>query len=502
MSININSEASCRRAYLNYHCYGNSMGITAEEMGEITQAWKDKLTSWQKCASNDENEYEFDDSEWRTSLKNGADKAKEESGFDGNTTKMKARGGSTNALSVLGTGAALTSAGLGVKAGSQFLKPVVGKAAEKAATEAAKKAGEKAAEKAVEKGLEKGAQEAAQKSAEEGVKNASKGAKIGAYIGAEIAIATAAAYFAKKPNKTEKEACDALQNTMIESQGALAEQQSEMESMAGELIDLSDEANDYNEEANDNIEDQKTEYDSYLQTYLELKEKAESGEPLTQEEKDLFKEVVGYLTEIGVEITETQEDTTDTVQDIYDDMETYQEGYDYAAETMGEIQGVTDFAEGFDTTTQTMCYVEGAAQTLNAASGIKAGVQAGLAGAASMGFNAWAWACAAMGAAAGVMSGIGTAEQFKWAGEVGTEIGMRKDTQTLNTDTQDIYDEEIDAYDGLMTGVEDLELEIPDDIEPPEDTDIPGQDSPAPDGTPDPLDPTKNEKKPKPEDEG
>ena len=118
-----------------------------------------------------------------------------------------------------------------------------------------------------------------------------------------------------------------------------------------------------------------------------------------------------------------------------------------------------------------------------------------------MGFNAWAWACAAMGAAAGVMSGIGTAEQFKWAGEVGTEIGMRKDTQDLNTATQDIYDEEIDAYDGLMTGVEDLELEIPDDIEPPEDADIPGQDSPVPDGTPDPLDPTKNEKKPKPEDD-
>ena len=494
MSININSEASCRRAYLNYHCYGNSMGITAEEMGEITQAWKDKLTSWQKCASNDENEYEFDDSEWRTSLKNGADKAKEESGFDGNTTKMKARGGSTNALSVLGTGAALTSAGLGVKAGSQFLKPVVGKAAEKAATEAAKKAGEKAAEKAVEKGLEKGAQEAAQKSAEEGVKNASKGAKIGAYIGAEIAIATAAAYFAKKPNKTEKEACDALQNTMIESQGALAEQQSEMESMAGELIDLSDEANDYNEEANDNIEDQKTEYDSYLQTYLELKEKAESGEPLTQEEKDLFKEVVGYLTEIGVQITETQEDTTDTVQDIYEDMETYQEGYDYAAETMGEVQGVTDFAEGFDKSTQTMCYVESASQGLNAVTGAVSGAQL-------MAGGWWNWALGIAAIVAGGTSGIAAAEQLKYAGEVGTEIGMRKDTQDLNTATQDIYDEEIDAYDGLMTGVEDLELEIPDDIEPPEDTDIPGQDSPVPDGTPDPLDPTKNEKKPKPEDD-
>ena len=463
MSININSEASCRRAYLNYHCYGNSMGITAEEMGEITQAWKDKLTSWQKCASNDENEYEFDDSEFENSKSKGRSQAEKDSGHDGSTGGMIARGTGDAAFAVGGT-----LAGSLVK-GNAIAQPLMTGSGVKTANAAGTKA----------------------------YKNASSWS-----IEAPIALATALMYTLKKPNKTEKEACDALQNTMTESQGALAEQQSEMEVMAADLNTLSDEANDYNEEANDNIEDQKTEYDSYMQTYLELKEKAESGEPLTQEEKDLFKEVVGYLTEIGVQITETQEDTTDTVQDIYDDMETYQEGYDYAAETMGEIQGVTDFAEGFDTTTQTMCYVEGAAQTLNAASGIKAGVQAGLAGAASMGFNAWAWACAAMGAAAGVMSGIGTAEQFKWAGEVGTEIGMRKDTQTLNTDTQDIYDEEIDAYDGLMTGVEDLELEIPDDIEPPEDADIPGQDSPAPDGTPDPLDPTKNEKKPKPEDEG
>ena len=51
MSININSEAACRKAYLNYHCYGNSMNISADEMGEITKKWESKLNSWQATVS-------------------------------------------------------------------------------------------------------------------------------------------------------------------------------------------------------------------------------------------------------------------------------------------------------------------------------------------------------------------------------------------------------------------------------------------------------------------
>lgn len=478
MSININSEASCRRAYLNYHCHGNSMGITAEEMGEITQTWKDKLPSWQSSATSDENEYEFDDSEFENSKTKGREQAEKDTGHDGSTGGMITRAAVDGAAGLVG--------GLGTTIGSG----VANSLAKGIAGDVAKKAAEKAAKKAAENATGEASKEAGEKVA---------GKSVGFIITAPLALATGTAYMAKKPNKTEKEACDALQTTMTESQGALAEQQSEMENMAGELVDLSDEANDYNDEANDNIEDQKTEYDSYMQTYLELKEKAESGEPLTQEEKDLFEEVVGYLTETGELITEIQEDTTDVVQDIYDDMGTYQEGYDYAAETMGEVEGITDFAEGFDSLTQAMCYVEAGAQTLNAASGAKAAIDAGKFAASGGIFTAWAWAFAAMGAAGGVMSGIGATQQFKWAGEVGTEIDMRKATQDLNADTQDIYDEEIDYYDGLMTGVEDLELEIPDDIEPPEDTELPGQDSPAPEGTPDPLDPTKNEKNPKEE---
>ena len=122
--------------------------------------------------------------------------------------------------------------------------------------------------------------------------------------------------------------------------------------------------------------------------------------------------------------------------------------------------------------------MEGAAQGLNAISGGKAAYQAGAFAASGGPFTAWAWAFAAMGAAGGVMSGIGAVEQFKWASDVGTEIGMREATQDLNAETLDIYDEEIDYYDGYMQGMNDLELEIPDEIAPPEDASLPVVDTP------------------------
>ena len=74
--------------------------------------------------------------------------------------------------------------------------------------------------------------------------------------------------------------------------------------------------------------------------------------------------------------------------------------------------------------------------------------------------------------AAGVTSGIATKEQFNWAGQVGNEISTRKDTQDLNSATNDMYDQEITNYDAWMGGVEDLELDIPTRIDPPKETSL------------------------------
>ena len=468
MSININSEAWCRKAYLNYHCYGNSMNISADEMGEITKRWESKLTSWQATVSNDENQYEFDDSDYSSYKENGKKAAQDQTGYEGGTGNMKGRAvgdavwSGVNAIGMKGVGAGLSAMGKGA---SKIGLKGVGNGLNKAGGAVSKAAG-----KEVGKGSAK--------------KGAAKLSDIATVI---MADATAIAYWAKKPNKEQKQACDELQNVMANNQTALSETQADMENMANEIIDLSDQANEANEDANEEVEEQKTEFDMYRESYEALKAKAESGEPLTEEEKALYQELIKYMTESGELITETQENATDEVGELYEDMGTYQEGYDYAAETMGEVEGTTDYAASFDSTTRTMCYVEAGAQGLNA-------ISAGIAASKLMGKAFVGWAFAALGFAAAASSGIATAEQIKWAGEVGNEIDMRKDTQDFNTETMDVYDEEIDAYDGFMQGVEDLEIEMPDDLEVPEDTALPPTTSDGlPAGTPDPIKPDKKE---------
>jgi hypothetical protein len=80
------------------------------------------------------------------------------------------------------------------------------------------------------------------------------------------------------------------------------------------------------------------------------------------------------------------------------------------------------------------------------------------------------WAAAAAGLTAAGLSTAAAAEQGKWASEVGAEIDQRLDTQDLNSDTMDMYTEEVDTYAGFMQNVEELEIAIPDDVETVEDT--------------------------------
>lgn len=406
------------------------MGLTAEEMGRITQAWPDRLASWQATVANDENEYDFDDSEYAKFKAEGEEAAKKATGHDGKTGGQITGGSMHAAAGATGAGLAVAHGGL------------------KAATGNIKRLGSKIAGKS-------------------GEKTASSGTKSwSAYAAAALAIATALAYWITKPNKDEKKACDALQTEMTGAQSELSSQQNNMSTISGEIMELSDEALALNEDTNEKIKDKKSEYDAYFKTFMAIKAKIDAGEQISDSEKELYKTVVGYLNEIGVNIEELGDESSDEVASLYDDIGTYQENYDNVAESMGEIEGLTDFAEGIDEATRTMCYVEGTAQGLNAISGA-------VAGARLMATGFWNWALGIASIVAGASSGVAAFQQFKMAGEVGTEIEMRKGTQDLNTETLDIYTEEIDAYDGFLQGVEDLELEIPDDIAPPENTELP-----------------------------
>ena len=67
-----------------------------------------------------------------------------------------------------------------------------------------------------------------------------------------------------------------------------------------------------------------------------------------------------------------------------------------------------------------------------------------------------------------VSSGVAAAEQFNMAGRVQNEIDIREVTENINDETGEMYSEEIDVYEGLMTGVEELEIEEPEEFKVPD----------------------------------
>ena len=419
----LSSQAYAYKCWYNYNYGNNTMGISASDMGEITQTWSGELSNWRATASDDENAYEIEDDDFSNAYDKGQDTAQDKTGYEGGGKgKMATRsavdvaaGAGSAVLSVAGNGLGQSVAQIGATSCK-----------------------------------------------------ASGSTSASFVVAAPLALATATAYMAKKPNKEQKEACDELQNEMTNSQNALTAAQGDMQTYSDEVIALSDEAAVYNEDANENVEENKAEYDMYRASYDALMEKVEAGETLSEDEKALLEELIPLMQELGVTIEETSTDTTDAVSEIYDEMGTYQEGYDNAAATMAEVQGVTDFAESFDEATKTNCIVESVAQGLNAAGGTKAGIEAtavATSGSWAFGATAWAWAFAGMGYAAAGMSGTGTVQQAQWAGDVGTEIDMRRATQDFNAQTTEVYDESIDGYEGTMGTVEDLSMAIPEDIE-------------------------------------
>ncbi len=423
------SQSYAYKCWYNYNYGGNTMGISAKDMGEITQTWNTELTKWRATAktSQDENKYEIADDDLNTAKNNAKNTIKDETGYNGKKGKMATRAAVDVGVSAFGAVVSSTAWGNGL----------------------------------------------GQSVAQIGKTSCNPTGKTSAsfVIAAPLALAVATTYMAKKPNKDAKEACDELQNSMTDAQASLASAQGDMEDYASNVEELTDEATAQNEDANASIEDDKTEFDMYKASYDALMEKVNSGETLTEDEQNLLKELVPLMQKLGVSIQDTSDEATDIVGTLHEEIGTYQEGYDDAAATMAEVEGVTDYAEGFDSATRTMCYVEAAAQGLNAASGTQAAIKAtsvATSGSWAFGATAWAWAFAAMGYAGAAMSGVGTAQQIKWAKDVGTEIDMRKETQSLNVDTQAMYDENIDVYAGQLENVEDLELEIPDDIEAPE----------------------------------
>lgn len=423
MSISI-SEGQARLIYLDYHTRGNTMGTSPQEMGAIVSQYADKIATWQ--TSVDSNQYEWDDSDYDEYIEDGKEIGMEATGGHTRADQAGDVAASTGHLVGAAAGTATTIALGGVKEASKNVGAIAGKLTGKAAG----KAGAEATKNAL---------------------------PFSAYIGAIVAIATYAAYLIKKPNKDGNEACKAVANPLTNAQGALQGSQSEMEKMQAELVNLSNEASAQNDNTNSQIVDKKTEQDYYLKIYNSLKAKISSGKELTADEKSLYKFVAAEINNTGANIDSLVEENSVIITDINESMGTYQEGYDYAAETMGEAQGVAEYSASFDTQTKSFAYVEAVAQGINAVGGLVAGLRL-LVG------PIWQWVVGFASIAAGVGSGVAVKEQLDIAKNADNTLQTRKVTEDLNVATQEVYDVEVDNYAVLMEGTETLELAVPQEL--------------------------------------
>ena len=443
------SLAEAQRMYIDYHCYGNTLHTSDETMGQIVYEYRDFLSSWQKSVSNDDNKYEFDDSEFENWKAEGEQKAKESTGYE-NTTAQKVDQGirSYGSAAVNGIGGTVSY----LSGGGEALKTVA------TGTVEFSKQG------SLGQGLKHfGGDVTNDLKGKSGTKGVS------AIVQAALAIATATAYAIDKPNEEEVKACDDLLEQMTELQEALVEYQAQMQQMAQEIAEAQDEAQSVNEEANENMDTSKTEFDVFVDAYSALVEKAKT-EGLTDEERSLVENLLASMSTTGEDITTTQDDAQTTVGDIYSDMGTYQEGYDEAAQGMAGVQGVTDYAAEIDERTQKACTWSAVGQAGNAVQGATSGAKLIVQG-ASHGWWGIAEIALGLGAiAAGVVSGVNATEQYSMAGQVGNEIGARESTQGLNQNTQEVYGQEIENYATSMETIENLELVVPDKVEVPEET--------------------------------
>ena len=399
-----------------------SGNVSVEEKAYYVAKFGDDFVK--QAMSVDSTKYEISDEDFNDAKSDGKQNAKDGTGYDGGKTY--------GAVVDAGLAAGSTLGAASFEVAGHLTRKVIGGAAGKAVD-----------------GLSK-------------AKNgAAKNKNLGAHATVILAAALAAKYWLQKPNKDQHEAALHLQkNEFVEGQNSLSQTQEDLQAASEEVLELTEEAEDKNEEANQTIEEKKTMFDFYKQQYEALKAKKEAGERLTPDEKALMRSLAPQMETAGTEINDISETTSNEVGELNDKIGEYQDSFDESAENIAEVQGVTDFAEGFDENTRTMMYVEGAAQGLNSISAFAAAAKLTVSG-------WWNWAFAAIGYAAGTSSAAASGQQLLWAKEMSGEIDARQNLQDLGDTTNEMYEEELDNYAGSIEVVEDLELEVPEDIEAP-----------------------------------
>ena len=459
VSLNLNNEVECRKAYINYYVHGNTGGYSASDMGKIASKYsQSEINKWLEgitTLSQDTTEYQMTDDEKSDSQKAGAKAMNEATGYDGDNSGMNARAvgdGVAAGVTTAGAVGGLIKGGSGVWSAGKSL-----------VTGGGKEALGKVSTNIIGTNMLR--------------------------ISCASASAVGIAYVANKPNSAQVNACVEATNQIGAIQGSMNDTQADIEEATSKADELAEEGSTLQEEANENIEKEKTDYDFYTNSYITLKEKIDGGEKLTEDEQKMYEECIKYMTETGQNIVDIQNESSETMNDINSDIEDLTDSYTSSQESIEEYSGALDAVSKFDETTQNACYTESTAQAINGATGAVSGTKLGIIAAAEYveGSAATATGIGALfggkklidaiadtilagsALAGAAMSAAGANEQHNFAGEAGKTIEIRKQTQTINEELSNFHTENLELYTANVDLVQNATVEIPDDIEPPED---------------------------------
>ena len=457
MTIKIDSEASCRAAYIDYYTNENTK-VSAEDMRRIVQRYDEATRkSWQVAftkASNDENQYEFDDEQFEDIRLESYEETKDEYDEDVNVKKEKARTdldvtdtsiAATGAVAgtAIGAGAAMNALGI---QGTGILGKLLGKLGNI------------------------------------GPKLFGKTINISGMIGyilsgisCVLSFVTGLMAKTNKANEEEVKAVNDLKGEMETQQGVIDEKQTELKDIQKQIQVASDKATSENDDANADIENLAGTHTFYTNSYLYLKGKIDRGEKLSTSEVQQYNGLVKMMNSTSIQIKTRSESADIVLQKNKDTISSFESDFEYISINLAEIKGKTDFAAEIDEATKKSCDNQAKIQKINSIAGYTAA--AGMAISTAV-FAAEIWAAvplaiaviaggavlAGLAITGAVFSGKASKEQAEYAIQVGEEVDLRVKTEGANAVAVDNLEDGIDDYSITKSTIESETILEPTDL--------------------------------------
>lgn len=422
------SQSYAYQCWYNIKYQGNTLKVNPDDLKIIEQTWREELSNWIANANQDETAYDIPDDDFNNAYNKATQENEEKYG-----TAEELTGSNKQNNTLAGVSLGLTGAAIGADIG-------LSSAAKSACTSF---------------------WSAPNSEAWTNFQNLSSASEnFGAWmVSAPLSMAVGILYLATRPNKDAKEALMQLKSVIENYTAGMENGQERLNEYNEAAVENAEKMEEENERINEELALKQERFVEANEIVNGIQARVNNGEKLSAMDKKLYADAVSETIKLGVELEELIKSSFETKEGLIETLEGSLDDYNSEAEFLAESQANIDFAASFDEATQSMAYIQGAMQTLNAAMGTYSAIHAGIAYASSFGFNFYALACVAMGTAGAVMSGIGAAEQFKWADEIATEIDSRKLAQGVLETSLDLYADSMNNFDMHHEFIEEFNFE-------------------------------------------